>query len=198
MSGGLNLWCAKSYRRHSPKPQKSPTALVMNSNGRVWLYCTCEWRTVYRNPPGKRGDECIGCGIIVRFSISIVTRWSLAIISGITLGQYSPFSDQAYGAMAPSICAARFTDKPLSGAVQGRKRAGECGADVFGATPQRAKEHCLPHQIPQGRCGNRRDELGLATLPGRQRLRFASFSLIPARNGACGRSRSADQQWITF
>src|ERR1700732_305379 len=44
-----NLWCAKSYRRHSPKPQKSPTALVMGSNGRAWLYCTCEWRTVYRD-----------------------------------------------------------------------------------------------------------------------------------------------------
>src|ERR1700737_2655817 len=44
-----NLWCAKSYRRHSPKPQKSPTALVMDSIGRAWLYCTCEWRTVYRD-----------------------------------------------------------------------------------------------------------------------------------------------------
>jgi hypothetical protein len=44
-----NLWYAKSYRRHSPKPQKSPTTLVMDSNGRVWLYCTCEWRTVYRD-----------------------------------------------------------------------------------------------------------------------------------------------------
>jgi hypothetical protein len=44
-----NLWCAKSYRRHSPNPQKFPTALVMDSNGRVWLYCTYEWRTVYRD-----------------------------------------------------------------------------------------------------------------------------------------------------
>src|SRR3984893_4867737 len=44
-----NLWCAKSYRRHSPKPQKSPTALVMDSNGRAWLYCTCELRTCYRD-----------------------------------------------------------------------------------------------------------------------------------------------------
>src|ERR1700730_14368218 len=46
-----NLWCAKSYRRHSPKPQKSPTALVMGSNGRAWLYCTCEWRHRLSRPP---------------------------------------------------------------------------------------------------------------------------------------------------
>src|ERR1700730_17988583 len=46
-----NLWCAKSYRRHSPKPHKSPTTLVMDSNGR-WLYCTCEWRNVRTRQEG--------------------------------------------------------------------------------------------------------------------------------------------------
>src|SRR5258708_37699076 len=37
-----------------------------------------------------------------RVSISIATRWPGAIISGVTFGQYSPFMDQAYGAMAPA------------------------------------------------------------------------------------------------
>src|ERR1700726_1601137 len=54
----------------------------------------------------------MGCDIIVWFSISIATRWPVAIISGVTLGQYSPFSDQAYGAMAP----ARITWCVTSGA----------------------------------------------------------------------------------
>src|ERR1700692_3298603 len=70
-------------------------------------------RTVARNAPASGVPfiattwkawpwRCIGWAIIERFTISIATRWPLAIISGFTLGQYSPFRDQAYGAMAPA------------------------------------------------------------------------------------------------
>jgi hypothetical protein len=73
---------------------------------------TCEWGTVYRDHLESVTMKMHRVRHHVWFSISIATRWPVAIISGVTLGQYSPFSDQAYGAMAP----ARITRCVTSGA----------------------------------------------------------------------------------
>src|SRR5258705_12398965 len=102
----------------------------------------------------------MGCAIIVWFSISIATRWPVAIISGVTLGQYSPFSDQAYGAMAP----ARITRCVTSGArdvravTASRRRSSErsTGGAIFGGSagggdkggPGGASQDPVPSRFP--------------------------------------------------
>src|SRR5712664_240060 len=54
-------------------------------------------------------------------------RWPVATISGFTLGQYSPCSDQAYGAMAPARITRCVTSgaRAAKGVTASRRRSSE-------------------------------------------------------------------------